>query len=341
MTSCPSSIIGVDMANETFSASVFCTTPPSVKGVETWPNNDDGFAAFERSLQKQGLFPSNTLVCLENTGIYSEAICYWLAARGYLLAVEPPHKVRQALSDRHQKSDDLDSQQIAEYAFRFFDKLHIWKTPSEIQEQLSVLLATREQFSRQSSGHQSTLLQVQRKVVKTPLAEESLRNTIQHLKEQIKKIDQEIKRLISNHPSWRALLAHLTSIPGVGLLLATNLLILTKGFTITNNPRQIASHLGLSPCKFESGTSVYKKPRSRGYGHSRSRKLLYLAALSLRTHNQDFERYFLRKVQEGKSKRLVLNNISNRLLGIICAVARTQKDFINNYKSVNPMLLKA
>ena len=107
------------------------------------------------------------------------------------------------------------------------------------------------------------------------------------------------------------------------------------------DPRDIASHLGLSPCKYESGTSVYKRPRSRGYGHSRSRKLLYLAALSLRTHNKDFKYYFLRKVQEGKSKRLVLNNISNRLLRIICAVVRNQQDFISNYKSVNPMLLKA
>lgn len=341
MTSCPPSVIGIDVADQSFTASLLNTTTHIIQATQTWLNNDQGFQEMEQWLHKQGLSTSLLLICLENTGVYSEALCYWFAARGYLIALEPPHHIKRADSDPHRKTDDLDSQKIAEYAYRFFDKLHLWKTPDELQEQLSALLATREQYSRQSSGHQNTLIQLHRKVIKTPLAETSLQKTIQHLKEQIKLIDQEMKRLISQHPTWGPMMLLLTSIPGVGALLASNLMILTRGFTSTHDPRKIAAHLGLSPDEYKSGTSVYKKPRSRGYGHSRSRKLLYLAALSLRTHNKNFELYFLRKVQQGKSKRLVLNNISNRLLRIICAVIRTNQNFINDYKSVNPILLKA
>jgi transposase len=341
MNSHPSFIIGIDIAAESFVGSLFQPATQSVSAPQTWTNTEDGFHACEQWIKQHNLTSSTVLVCLENTGAYSEALCYWLAARGYQLAVEPPHKISKALSDGHRKNDALDSRQIAEYAYRYLDKLHIWKAPQELQEQISVLLATREQYAQQSSAHQSTLLQWQRKVVKTPLAESSLRATIQHLKEQIKIIDQEIKRLISQHPSWGPMLLLLTSIPGVGFLLASNLMVLTQGFTATQDPRRLASHLGLSPSEYESGTSVYRKPRSRGYGHARLRKLLYLAAMSLRTHDPNSQHYFLRKVQEGKSGRLVLNNIANKLIRIICAVARTQKPFIDNYQSVNPVLIHA
>ena len=90
-----------------------------------------------------------------------------------------------------------------------------------------------------------------------------------------------------------------------------------------------------------SGTSVYRKPRSRQYGPSRMRKLLYLAAMSVSTHNVQFRAYYLRKVAEGKPKRLVLNNIANKLVKIICAVVKTETPYIPNYKSVNPALLSA
>lgn len=61
--------------------------------------------------------------------------------------------------------------------------------------------------------------------------------------------------------------------------------------------------------------------------------------MSVRTHHAQFREYFLRKIAEGKSKQLVLNNIANKLLKIMCAVLRTQTPYIPNYQSVNPKLL--
>jgi hypothetical protein len=75
-------------------------------------------------------------------------------------------------------------------------------------------------------------------------------------------------------------------------------------------------------------------------GPAKLRKLLYLAALSVRTHNINFKKYFLRKVAEGKNKRLVLNNIENKLLKIVFAVVSSGVAYTENYKSINPTLLK-
>jgi transposase len=73
----------------------------------------------------------------------------------------------------------------------------------------------------------------------------------------------------------------------------------------------------------------------------RPNQALYLAAMSVATHNPEFRRYYLRKVGEGKPKKLVLNNISNKLLKVVCALVRTETEYIPNYKSVNPMILKS
>ena len=69
------------------------------------------------------------------------------------------------------------------------------------------------------------------------------------------------------------------------------------------------------------------------------RRLLYLASMSVRTHQPDFRRYFERKVAQGKPRKLVLNNIANKLLKIMCAVLRNQTPYIPNYRSVNPIVL--
>ena len=71
------------------------------------------------------------------------------------------------------------------------------------------------------------------------------------------------------------------------------------------------------------------------------RKLLHLGALSVRTHKPVFRHYFERKVAEGKPKKLVLNNIANDLVRIICAILRSQTPYIPNDRSVHPAVSAA
>jgi transposase len=285
------------------------------------------------------MVPSNTVFCLEATGVYVEPLSYFLVAKGYPVAIEAPHKTKRAFYPLGQKTDPLDSRQIAEYAHRFFDQLPFWKPSEAIVEQIRVLLTAREQFTEQRTANQNALQAIRRKVVKTPPAEKAFEATIDHLQQQIKQIDKEIKDRISGHPTFGPAVALLTTIPGVATLLAAHMLTLSDGFTKPLNARHIASHLGICPLAFESGTSVKKKPKSRRGGPPRLRKLLYLAAMSLRTHQPQFKQYYFRKLEQGKVGKLVLNNIENRLLKIMCAVLRTRTPYIVGYKSVNPMFL--
>ena len=211
---------------------------------------------------------------------------------------------------------------------------------SQLIEQVHVLLTTREQMTRQMTANQNALSAISRKVVRTILAEQSFLDTIRHLKEQIKKIDHALDQLISQHPTIGPMITLLLTIPGGRRLLATHLMVISQGFTQPLESRHISSYLGLCPLEHSSGSSVRKKSSSRGIGPDIVRKLLHLAARSLRTHHQHFRHYFERKVQAGKAKRLALNNIANKLLRIICAVIRTQTPYLADYRSVNPRVLK-
>lgn len=331
----PKHFVGIDIASASFTVAIH---QARVKPV-TLSNSGEGFEELLRWLKANGVNSSNAIACMEATGVYTEHLCYFLHSKGFRVAVEAPQKVRRAFVNDIHKNDSIDSLRIAEYACRFNDQLPVWTPSQKIVEQVKTLLATREQLTGHLVANQNALKAIERKYVKTPLAEKVYLSSMEHIKEQIKLIDKELKNLISSHPTIGQAAALITSIPGVSTLLACNLMVVTQGFMRPLKARQLASHIGICPFERQSGTSVYRRPRSRRYGPERFRKLLYLASLSLRTHNEAFKRYFLRKVQEGKSKRLVLNNIANRVLRIITAVLQSGTPFIKGFKSLNPMLL--
>jgi len=332
-----SSFVGVDVASGSFMACV--GTAPwklTVKPVK-FDNHEDGFASFLTWLKNNSLPPEKTVVCMEATGVYSEGLAYFLFASGYTVAVEPPLNIQRKFPANASKTDELDCQYIAEYACRYMDKLAFWKPRADILEKVKVLLTTRQHFSVQLTGHKNALIAVIRKKVTSELAQQVHQNMIEQINKHIKAIDQEIRRLIDDDPTFKQTFLLLLSVPGIGLQLAAHLLIHMQE---TLDPKVLAAFIGICPIKHESGTSIYSAPTSRHYGPPVMRKLLYLGACSVRTHKKQFQQYFFRKVAEGKHKKVVLNNIENKILKIACAVVRSQKQYIPNYVSVNPQVFQ-
>jgi transposase len=50
-----------------------------------------------------------------------------------------------------------------------------------------------------------------------------------------------------------------------------------------------------------------------------------MASMSSTIHNKELKNYYQRKVAEGKNKKLVINNISNKLIKIITAIIKSKK----------------
>ena len=294
------SFVGVDIASTSFMACVGTTPWKLTVQPVKFENDEDGFVAFLGWLKAHNLSPEGTVVCMEATGVYSEGLAYFLHASGYSVAVEPPLNIQRKFPVNASKADELDCQYIAEYAYRYMDKLSIWKPRAEILEQVKVLLTTRQHFSVQLTGHKNALHAVKRKKVSSELAKQAHQTMIEQITKQIKAIDKEIRRLIDSDPTFKQTLLLLLSVPGIGLQLAAHLLIIMQE---NLDPRMLAAFIGICPIKHQSGSSVYSTPTSRHYGPPILRKLLYLAACSVRTHTKPFQQYFFRKVAQGKHKK--------------------------------------
>jgi transposase len=323
--------VGIDIGSETCVAAVLATTNDASIPLLTFDNTVKGIREFEKWLVTKNNVSKSAVICMESCGVYAETLCYTLANHGWQIYVEPPHKVRRAMPVNGPKTDELDAQNIARYAIRFTDELHHWQPLPDSMEQVSTLLAMREQYTQQSTALQNQLHSFKRKHIRTKWAETMLARDIARTKEHIKKLDKEIRNLIDSDDSLKTLRKNIESVPGVGTTLAAYLMIVTECFRHGHNSKELCAHVGIAPLDHQSGKSIHRKARSRGFGHNPIRRLLYLGAMSAANNNKHFRDYYARKVSVGKNSHLVINNLENKILSTICAVVRTGSPYTANY----------
>jgi transposase len=328
--------VGLDMASASFVACIIQAPARVVARPRSFSNDIGGYEELERWLAEHGVTPARGVLCMEATGVYGEGVAYHLAAHDWWLAVAPPLEVKQAFAPFGHKNDAVDSRQIAEYAARFHDRLQRFVPKPARLEQVKVLLQLREQYVRQKTTHLNAQRALRRKVVRTPLAEALHAQSIAQLQAHIKTIEKEIRQLLDQDPDLRQQVALLLTIPGVGFLLASQMVVLTSSMRDPFNPKAVAAHLGLCPFEHTSGTSLRRRSSSRHFGPPTVRKLLHLAARSRCTHHSASREYYQRKVCAGKPKRLVLNSLANRLIRVICAVLRTRQPYLPDYQAIPP-----
>lgn len=330
--------IGIDISADDFAASIFTSVQDSIITKEEFANNPSGYDALQSWLIHNGVIKTECIVCIEATGVYGESLSYWLIANDYALVVEQPLKVKKAFLSPDHKTDPIDSRKIAEYAFRYSDQLKFWTPPDIIVEHIKVLLTTREQFVKERTANTNSLTALKRKKIQTPLANKLLAQTIERLSKNIERIERELQKLIDSNDFFKKTVNNLSAAPGIALLLSANFLVMTDGFQneMATNSKKAAANLGICPYKHQSGSSVFKKPKSSKNGPKRMRKLLHLAARSNIVYNSSFSTYDAIKTAQGKTKKIIYNNVSNKLLKIMCAIVRTGQPYVDNYVSIHP-----
>jgi transposase len=217
------------------------------------------------------------------------------------------------------KTDKADARLIAEYG-----RLHqppLWQPPlafiNELQQESSLL----EQLLKQRTAlgnHQHALLQ-QPHI--SEQARQTLTDLLDQLEEQIKQLEESIAR--KSKVEFAPLLKVLTSIPGIGLKTAIQLLLITNAFQRFDNAKQLSAYVGLAPRLYESGSSVRGKGHLAKLGMGQMRKLLYLCALSASKCNQACQQLYDRLLAKGKAKKLALIAVANKLLKQAFAMANS------------------
>lgn len=229
------------------------------------------------------------------------------------------------------KNDKIDSERIAQFLLKNYMDLQLWKPNSKVIEKIKLLNAERKHRVKIRAG---LLAQTQDdQFLKLTMDKAVFRlNTklIDVLTKQINEIEDRIYQLICEDGQLYDHYKRIQSIPGVGKVLAFNMLIKTDGFTTINTPRQMACYAGIAPFDFQSGTSIKRRPKVSTMADKELKKLLHLAAMSAIRLENDLAIYYHRKVEQGKNKMTVLNAVRNKIIHRIYALIKNQTIYKNN-----------
>ena len=163
----------------------------------------------------------------------------------------------------------------------------------------------------------------------------------QVINRQIKRLDLEIEGLESETQSLVKacdgdLLSRLGSIPGMGRKTAMAMIVATDGFRNFSNSKQLISYFGLAPMIRLSGTSIRGRSRISKSGDKDVRNLLFMCSFTAYKHNKACAELYQRIVNKGKSKKLALIAVSNKLLKQAFAISQNGLTYDENYRSTNP-----
>ena len=129
------------------------------------------------------------------------------------------------------------------------------------------------------------------------------------------------------------LLTRLESISGLGRKTSIMLIVLTDGFERFTSASELCSYSGLTPIIRQSGTSVRGRARISKMGNRKLRNLLFMCSFTACKNNKAYKALYDRIVAKGKSIKLALIAVCNKLLKQAFAIAKSGLIYDEAYRS--------
>ena len=79
----------------------------------------------------------------------------------------------------------------------------------------------------------------------------------------------------------KELFEFITSVPGIGVVTASEVFVATNEFNNIAEPKKLACHAAVAPFEHQSGTSVRGKTSVNHHARKRLKSLFHLAAMSV------------------------------------------------------------
>lgn len=325
--------IGVDVSKHTIDVTVL--KEGDFLSHEKVPNNKIDIRKFLKRIMKDFKARTNkTIVCVENTGTYTTLLLDELIRRKMHLWLESPLQIKLTLGLQRGKSDKLDSLRIAQYAYTYRYKSRLWNKPREIIEHLKQLRSLRQRLvvaryqlkseTKEISGY------ITERISMSVL--QHCQNSLDAITKDIEKVSQTMMDEIIGDDRLNQLFQWISSVGGVGNVLAIELLVATNEFKNFTTSKKFACHCGVAPFRYTSGISLESKARVSRRANKRMKFLLHIASMSVIRHDNDYKRYFERRVAQGFTKMSVLNVIRNKIIHRVFACVREERCYIKNFE---------
>jgi transposase len=260
------------------------------------------------------VIPTDRIV-FEATGLYSRAMELALTSAGLPAIKVNPRQARRFAEaiGTLPKTDAVDAAMLA----RMGKALELSPRPTQSR---NILYLKELLLARRSLIKDMTAAKNRQKIGALPLVKKLIDRRIKQIDADIVTIDAEVAELIAQGAELAKRAAILTSIPGIGDLTATILLIEMPELG-SIDAKQAASLAGLAPMTQASGT--WKgKDHIRG-GRAILRNALYMSALVAARFNPDLKRLHQRLTDAGKPPKVAITAVMRKL--VVFANALLQK----------------
>ena len=295
-----------------------------------YENNFKGFRKFLKELD------INSHCVMESTGYYHQQLAYYLLEKEIKVSVENPISVKRFIQMKLSKikTDKSDAKMICAYAQHV--ELKLWEGQSKHQIiclQITRLVST---YFKQTTALKNKLHGEEALGNPCKLVIVSLKRSLRNVEKEIKMLETKLLGLVKLE--HQDLLTRIETIPGLGKKTSIMLLVLTDGFERFSSSGELCSYAGLTPTIRQSGSSVRGKARISKMGNQKLRNLLFMCSFTACKHNKACKAIYDRIVAKGKSKKLALIAVCNKLLKQAFAIAKSGLVYDNEYRSINPAL---
>jgi transposase len=313
-------IVGMDVSKATLDIYV----KPVDQGF-TVNNDNQGFKQFAGQLKALLNGGKTVLVVLEHTGLYSHQLEHFLRTKGINYCKAPALQIKRSIGMTRGKNDKIDALRIAEYGWLRRDQLTPDLPVSKSIDQLKQLLSLRSMLVRNRAGFRNRIKEMKAAGISVGIKrmEQSIQQQTQHILE----TEQDIRNVINADKVLQQTHQLLSSIKGIGFVIAATMISNTHNFTRFKNARKFNCYAGIAPFTHRSGSSIKGRSRVSHLANKESKTMLNLAAMSAIRYDAELKNYYTRKVQEGKNKMACLNAVRSKIVARMFAVIKRQTPY--------------
>jgi len=313
---------GVDISKDVFDVY------GSKTGHHQFKNDGSGFKKFLKGL------PENSLVAMEATGYYHYRLAQFLYKNTVAVSVINPLSIKRFIQMKlaKGKTDKSDAKAICEYALT--NEVPIYNALTEVQSECLQLFRLLDIYLKQRTAVKNKVHGEEALGVPSKFVYRSLKRQRKQLDREVNAIEEKILSLVKEDQEQQLTL--LTSVPGIGQKTALFLIVITDGFSKFENAAQLCSYVGITPTIRESGSSVRGRSRISKVGNRKLRNLLFMCSFNACKHNKACRDLYERIVNKGKSKKLALIAVCNKLLKQCFTIAKSGRPYDETYVSVLP-----
>lgn len=298
-------------------------------------NNDAaGIKALHQWLCKHKVsFDHNSLLVIENTGVYHRLVWEFCSVHGLPLYIGNATHIKHSLGIARGKSDKVDSERLCRYGFRHADELKTTPVLNPVFLKLKDLMTARSRLLAQKNSIKAYLgeLKLSNSKETQRIMEQAHHAALRGLKESLQMVEKQIAQILKEDAAIRKNYDLLLSVPGIGHVTAIYMICCTNNFIGKLSGKQLASYAGVAPFGHSSGKSIRGRDRVHKMANKDLKKLLHMGAISAITYHAEFKAYYQRKVKEGKHAQSVINAVRSKIALRAVAVINKGEKYVDKY----------